>query len=419
MADNNTSMGITSLERGRAGCDIVQAEAPKIEVESQNAQSAFQPLTFDPDFGTSFINELTQSLDEISNFLKNTIYTAADQYYREEEGVDVPATTGGNNGTRPGPGPGGGGGNNPKETTPDTTPATTPTTTPTTTPGTNVKINLKPLEEMSLTDLFGLSVQLIALSDPSSGATLDDFFKDDKNADNIKKLILESPYVPESIKTQFKDLDSKVVKQAIYDMLMGKNPEIYELNNLNKVALYKYLETVATNNGKTVDELISDSKLLKDTLTGLGDVVELVKGWEEQSTETFQDQLKSFYYGDVPNEFPDQDIYATRAYVDYLSTECEVGYDELLNDSSYAETLKKGVQEFGKSLSFFTSTSFFSDKTMQSTIKSAMKDISIKVSAPTEAATPTDLPASSDDTGMQNMFVGNDAGVSNDTTSIE
>ena len=57
-------------------------------------------------------------------------------------------------------------------------------------------------------------------------------------------------------------------------------------------------------------------------------IIDLVKGWEDLPPEEFQEQLKSFYLGDVSEEFPNQDIDATRAFVDYLADDCDVDYEQ-------------------------------------------------------------------------------------------
>ena len=382
MADN---MDIEKLEVGRQGCDLIEAIAQKVDISRQNASTAFAPLTtIDPDVGTHLINELTTSLEEIQKFLKDVVFKSADEYYKkEEDNDDIPDTTP-QSITPDGPGVGPGGGT-PKETIPDTTPATTPDTTPSTSPiidpDTNlVNINTKPLEEMKLSDLFGLMTEFIGLAEMKK-MPLDELLASDVNADAIKEVLLKCPSTPKELKEAITDLDSQVVRKFIYDLLSGKYPEVFDLNNLNRVSFYKYLEIIAKNNGISVEELLKDSKyskLLQDSVSGLDKTVELFKGWEEVSDETFQEQLKMFYYGDVESSFPDQDIYAARAYVDYLATECEVDYEELLNDKDYADDIQKGAQEFGKTLSFFNSISFFDQDNIQSTINSALSDIVVK-----------------------------------------
>ena len=404
-------MNIENLEAGRNGCDSINKVAQDVDVARQTSTTVFAALSsLNPDMGTHFNNQLTSSLSDIYNFLKNDIYETADKYYQKEDD-DEADTSGNNNNNNGGYIYSGGGGTRQPDTTPETTPETTPDTTPETEPETvpdtvpitkpEVVITLKELEEIKLSELFGLVIQLVGLIDPKK-ETLDKIFETDVADDQIKQLVLESPYVPEELKKQLTELDSKAVKEIIYNLLTGKNPEVFELNNLNKVAFYKYLEIYAMNNGITVQQLLTENgylQLLKSAMAGLDNAVELIKGWEEQTDETFQEQLKIFYYGDVPKEFPDQDIYVSRAYVDYLATECDVSYEELLNDSSYAEVLKKGAQEFGKALSFFNSASFFDDETMSSIVGTAMKDIKIKVAndgtsteQPSTKTPPTDIP---------------------------
>ena len=94
---------------------------------------------------------------------------------------------------------------------------------------------------------------------------------------------MKSPYVPESFKKAIKDVDSKVVRKLLKNILNGKNPEIFALDDVNKAAIIKYLQGVAERNNMSYEDLLKDEKKLKEVLSELNDVSDLVKGWEELS----------------------------------------------------------------------------------------------------------------------------------------
>ena len=375
-------IAINSLEDGRSGCDSLKSAASNVDAARSEGASGFQVLTHcTPDLGSGFINELTKSLDDIYNFISGNLYTSADGYFQKEPEETVPETEpdiGGPSGGVPGGGgPRGTGTPTPTAVTdPPTTPVTTSpettvpeTTTPETAPIAAVKLSeldTSSLTELQLSSLNGLVDQMIELANQNKGS-LDSFVESDEYSDKIKQMLLESPYVPQELKAIIMDLDSSVVRLLLEYILKGNSPEIFDLNTLNLGIIYSCLDDVAKNNNLTIDELINNSKnaqILKEGLSQFDDVIDLIKGWEELSNEDFQEQLSAFYYGDVSEEFPTHDITTTRNYVDYLADACDVSYEELLTDNSYAETLKEGAIEFGKALSYFKSTSFFSTEGM-------------------------------------------------------
>lgn len=382
MADDKVQ--INSLEAGRAACDQVKSAAQKLDVIRSTASSAFSILPqINPDMGSKFISELTQSLDDIYNFLNGNIYPAGESYFQndnseETETPEKTKTSGGNNsGGRNNTG-GGSSVTPTPDPTPDTTPETIPETIPETTPElipatTQLeKIDTTSLEELGISDLNGVIDDIIDLAQMEN-KTVDELLADDEYSDKIKETLLNSPYVPQEFKDLITDMDSSVVRLLLDYILKGNCPEVFDLNTLNLGIMYSYLEGIAEANNISVQELLEkseNSQLLKDSLSQLDNVIDLVKGWELLDPENFQEQLRDFYLGDVSEEFPNVDVVATRAYVDYLSEECDVYYEEFLNDTSYAETLKEGAVQFGRSLTFFKATSFFSDEGMQSNVNS-------------------------------------------------
>lgn len=387
MPDN---INIENLEAGRNACDSIKGAAQNVQTTGQSAGDGFKPLTsLDPDLGTHFINELKTSFEDIATFLGSI---NLESYFQGETDADAgDAGNGGYGGGGYGGGGYGGGGYGGATSTevepavPSEPSVTTPQTTPHTKPPTDIDVSS--LEKMELSNLLGLMIELKKLYDPKK-ETLDEFLANDENSDKIKKMVLNSPYVPKKLKEILMKEDSKVVRKLLKNILNGKHPEIFALDDVNKAAMVKYLKSVAERKNMSYEDLLKDEKLLKETMAELDDVADLVKGWEKLSPEKFQEQLKSFYYGDVSKEFPDQDIYVTRSFVDYLSNECDVSYDELLTDNRYAKTLKEGAQSFGKALTFFSTTSSFSDNKMASLVTDTLKGVTVK-NAPKNTATET------------------------------
>ncbi len=400
MAD---AVGIINLEAGQDAANSLKSAASNVLVAKETGLSVLNPLTqVTPDLGSHFINELLASLTDIYNFLNDTLYSSADSYFQPEDGGDDDQGGGGGpSGSGSGSDTSGGDDDDDDDTgteTPVTTPETTPTTkpqetTPETTPETQPielvqleEIDTSALEQLSLDDLYGVIDEVSQLAS-IGGKTLDEVLQSDEYSDKIKEILLSSPYVSQEFKDIITDLDSSVVRVLLEYILNGNSPEIFDLNTLNLGIVYSILEETAQEYGILINELISNPKytsILKDKLSSFGNVIDLIKGWEDLSNEDFQVQLRAFYYGDVSEEFPDEDVSVTRAYVDYLAEACDVYYEDLLNDSSYAETLKEGAIQFGKSLSFFQATSFFSDEGIRENVSGMFDGSNYKAYGMTE-----------------------------------
>jgi hypothetical protein len=373
------SLSIQNIEAGQAANDTLLSGIQKLGVVCDTAGTApFNVLTqADPDLGTNFIAELNNSLSDLFDFLYSHIYPAAVTYFdKEPDPPDPPSSeeksddekptgetpTGGDN--LP---PGGGGtprGNTPP---PDKEPeTTTEIETPELTDETIKKLDAS-LTSLSLTELDGAIDSLIALAEQKN-KYLDELVEDDQFADDIKQMLLDSPYIPQEFKDMIKDMDSKLVRQYIESLLKGESPDVFELNPLNIGIIYSYLMRMAAQNGITVEELLADPKytsLLKTILSRFSNVVDLLKGWENLTPEEFQKNLLTIYDGDEVGDLPQEDIDVIRAFVDYIAEETEIGYEELLTDTTYAETLKDAAMQFGKACVFFNATSHFTDDGMR------------------------------------------------------
>lgn len=366
MADIN----IINLEAGKGACDSLKGVISSLD-PLRSDKSAFHALaSINPSMEGNFQNEYNNSIEDIYNFLNGNIYPAAVEYFKDDnsDGTNKTRTTSSGSGRVSG------GGNNytgPSGTGDVAIPSITIPDVPDPELDTDKitkeeldKIDKSSVEKMSLSDFNGLMNELVELA-KLKNVTLDELLLDDKYADLIKQTLLASPYVPQEFKNIILELDSKKVRALFAYILSMDYPDVFNSNSLNLGITYSYLEKIAEENGIEVNDLLNkkeNQNLLKESLSKYDNVIELIKGWENLPAEEFQDQLKSFYLGDVPEEFPNEDIIATRAFVDYLAKECDVSYEEFLNDSSYASTLKDGAVEYGKSIKYFETITHCSDE---------------------------------------------------------
>ena len=145
-------------------------------------------------------------------------------------------------------------------------------------------------------------------------------------------------------------------------MLKGQSPDVVELNPLNLGIVYRYLSKFAAQNGISVEALLNNSKnseLLKTALGNFDNVVDWIKGWEEKPSQDVQKDLLKLYNGDEVADVPQENLDVVKSFVDYISEETDIHYEDLLNDTTYADTLKDAAVQFGKTAVFFSATAHF------------------------------------------------------------
>lgn len=378
-------INITNLEAARAACSTLEDATAKHKVVYDTAAvgGPFNTLAnANPDLGTNFINELKQSVSDIYNFLSNHILPAAQAMVASD--VSTGGGTGGTGGGGYSGGGGGGGvtpgGVDPTPETPivpmddsdvtDDTPLDEESIIPA---GSEIaEVVTEELEEMPLTKEDSLIGSIVDLS-KQNDETLDEFLTDPNNAETIKDLLLKSPYLSDDLKAELKDMDPYAVQAAILQLLMGEQPAAFNINTLNLDVIYTYLEKVAEDNSITIEQLLNDEEyadLLKNTLLSFGAVIDLYEQWEDMPSKDVQKMLLKLYSGDEVDNIPTTAVEITRNLVDSVCDATEIYYEDLLMDQDYADTLKKGAQELGKSLLFAKTTTNFKEKTMTKVMQS-------------------------------------------------
>ena len=210
-------------------------------------------------------------------------------------------------------------------------------------------------ELTDIEDLEGIGGALVALAQLKN-LTLEQLLADDKYSDEIKKAVLESQNVSDSLKEIISQMDSSVARQFIAAMLNKNGNNLFQLSDLNMSILFNYLNVIADNHGISVNELITNtsySSLLKSALSNCKDASYLYSGWEDLSGEEVQENLLAVYNGDVPSELSNGSVEVTRQFIDTLVDQSSIPYDDLLTDTSYAETLKEATSQFQSATDFF------------------------------------------------------------------
>lgn len=413
------AIDVTSLEKGQAGNEDLKKGGDKIKVVKETVDgNPFNALTsFNPDLGSKFVSELQGSLNDINTYLNGNVVSAAEVLFAGDDTIEpTPTPTVPVGGSPYGGGPYGGTPQtspptvtqetHPPETQPVVTappteptslvpttvapPGTGPSTVDVTQPPTEITseppylgqpLQVTGLAELAYPTLNEITVALISLAD-TNRTPLDEFVADKNNADKIKEFLLKNPYVPDEFKEYIQDMDSEIVRVIIEDLLKGQFPEVYALDTTNTAIVRRYLSQVAEDNGITVSELISNSKyskLLQEATQYLGSVSDLIGSFDVMSATEVQESLLGIYDGGNVEELAASDIDIMRNFVKYLSDETEIPYEDLLSDTSYANSIKEAALEFGKTADFFKATSSFSSEGIQENVSNLFNGSNYKV----------------------------------------
>lgn len=333
--------------------------------------SPFGPLnTFDPPMGKSYDNEISTGVSAIYSFLeslKSAIdvlidtanYDGEEEKAKDDTKVESQSAGGGSNS-------GGGGGSSSsggKDTTTPTedVPIVLPedVITPTEEDGMGKSLtdalNLKDMvsseiEKMSLEDSSKITDGLINLAKAKS-VPLDTFILDTENVPEIRKLLLAAPF-SDGLKENLTSASDAVIQAVALSIVLGEPPEAYGLNTLNLGVIYSMLSQVAEDNGISIDQLFnySESGLLSNTLSSLDSFCTAAESWNKLDAEAVQSNLLKLYDGNEVEKIPTTVVETARDFVDYLSEETDIYYEDLLRDKDYASSLKTGVTELAKSI---------------------------------------------------------------------
>lgn len=327
------------------------------------AGSALEFLRTPEDFASSYLEEMAKTVDEIINAATERI-TGIDTLIATLEASDQDEITPPPTGDDDYPPPTGD-----DSSDDDSAPPTgdddddDDDDDPTPTDPTEVSIPITSLGNIPLSSLDGIMTSIIKLA-ALKNKGLDELFSDEKFADDIKKAVLESGFLPDDLKKILTDSDSIITMKLLKSILNGEYAEIFDLNTLNIGVIYTYLKKLADAKGVSLEAYLASKDYvteLKTALTGFSGTTDLLKSIDSKGAEEYQKTLYETYNGNVSSDIKEQTVEVVRTFVDYVSNESEISPDELLGNTAYAEVLKVASQGFAKSTIYAQICGCFSD----------------------------------------------------------
>ena len=91
---------------------------------------------------------------------------------------------------------------------------------------------VKSIEDLDIKDLDGVVDSLIDMA-KEKGKGIDEILNDETTSEELKKLLLSSPYITDELKSLLNTLDSGAIRQTMLSIMKGEKKEAFELNELN------------------------------------------------------------------------------------------------------------------------------------------------------------------------------------------
>ena len=354
-------------------CKEWEAKILSIDLSSIKVTTTFAPLT-GAGVAASYIPSLETALSKAENTLlsiSKTIKSAADQH----SGVEQP-TGSGSGGYNGGSNYYGGNGNNNGDGTSSETPTggsdyqfeipTVITTTPTTTvepPTKDVTINTEFVSKVSELDTESYVKFMTVLGTIANGNLLG-YISDVNLAPNLKKAILESPYLDSDLKEILSKMDENEVQVTLQSILTDKDA----ISDTSKCIIYKYTQSLSKDTNIDILKVSKEIQFFNqvdDLFNTLSSVI--VK-------ENLQQNLLSIYDGDVDSQISAESIEFVRTSIDYLAELNNVSYEELLINKDYSDLIKNEFEELTKALSYFRTVNTMGTEASQLIYANVMKD---------------------------------------------
>jgi len=238
-----------------------------------------------------------------------------------------------------------------------------------------VNIDTSCLRDLPLKDIDGVVDTILGLCEDKK-MYLDEYLDCDEYSDELKEALLKSEFIPDELKEQLLNADSKVVRKLIQSIMRGDFPEIFELNPLNIGAAYAYLQRCASELGISVEDLLLNEEyadVLREKLKNFNGVVDFCKSIDDLSANDYQDKMLGVWDGSNIEGMQDSTVDIIRDYLTYVAEQVSdssqtVTPEELLSNRDYAEVLKEATQQFAKSCVFLNAGGALSNAGLKETV---------------------------------------------------
>lgn len=337
-------------------CSTWSSTVASIDINSQNIESVFQPLT-SVGVATSYVPSLKNALEKVESMIlsaSNYVKQAAEEQAEIDENSnkkDKQYNTDTGNGRRRNSNSSSSSNNNSSNNNNNNNNNTeNPTVADTTVDDgtTTVDINtiVSDINKMSYDSYIKFMTALGSIT----GGKLTEYVTEEKYASELKKLLLESPEITDDFKAKVKDMDAKDVQTLLRNILVNKDG----ISDLSKTVINKYTESASEK-----AEITAASKG-----KGFYDDVDVIYN-ELSSTlskdANISDLLQEIYDGSNP-EVSDKTMNFVRTAVDELASSKNMTYNELLS-SSNESMLKTEMESLSKSLAYFRTVNTLDSET--------------------------------------------------------
>lgn len=200
---------------------------------------------------------------------------------------------------------------------------------------------IKLYEKMSMEGMEGLAAELVKTA-ASLGITVDELLSNSKYATKLHSILLKSSYLSDELKAEINSSSGAVTQEVLRDIFNGKHPSIVGLNNDTASIYLAYLQSIATTNNISVEDLVTDEKykdILKQTLTDFSKIPEMFEG---VTGEELVNRALDIYDGKNISNYDENAVTIVRTYMDVKAEDLgKDAHDFNKNDAKLFEDLSK------------------------------------------------------------------------------
>ncbi len=226
---------------------------------------------------------------------------------------------------------------------------------PTEEPPILIKVNNKVLQEkeydkLGLDGFLKIHAAILAHAE-NQKFTISDLLFDPKYALELKELMLANPNISKELKELIENGDDDITQKILSEVFMGKNKEMFGINNMTSKTIKNYLTSIAENNDVSLKKLLSDSKYEKDVREAITDYENAAKYVDNiKSTDQKTEYLK-IYDGDSIERVESSTMDIVRDSLENAASDARKTVVEYL-DSAKIDDHTSGLSNSSKLLGF-------------------------------------------------------------------
>lgn len=197
----------------------------------------------------------------------------------------------------------------------------------------NLNINTSTVfEQLNIEDCVGVAVELYSIAN-NRNINIENLIESDIELDLIKRKLLQSPNISDSLKEFISIMNVEMLKQFLKQM--NSSNILSNIVSEDIGYLHDYLERVASLNNITIDSLLNDtnnSKLLYNSVNYYIEATKYLNGLTNNSVFAIRETLLKVYDGNEIGNMDSNLISSVRMILESIASKHEMSCEDLIDN---------------------------------------------------------------------------------------